>query len=407
MPAVQSEELPDADGDPMRVRLLGENFIMFRDTSGRVGLLANSCTHRGASLFYARNEEDGLCCMYHGWKFGVTGQCVDMPSEPSESNFKDKVRQRSYPCVERAGMIWVDMGSSSPPPPTPDFEWLGLPEDQFVVTLFLRECNWMQALEGDTDTSHHYFLHGRLNPDDEPSLGAYHGDKHSHLEIVHTDYGVVYGAARDENEHTTYWRITQFGFPIFTLFPANGYGSVPGHMWTPIDDAHTMVWTVIWTPSTPIAETSYHSRLIARGDRARLPNTSDWLGRCRMAANKTGDYQIDREVQRTKNFTGIASIPMQDQAVVESMGDIYERANEHLGTSDTMVIQVRRRLIQAAKELRDNGTIPPGVANPEWYRYRSVSGTLPKGESWVDGFGDWMAMRSNEVPAVELHIAER
>jgi len=126
-----------------------------------------------------------------------------------------------------------------------------------------------------------------------------------------------------------------------------------------------------------------------------------------MEANKTNDYQIDREMQRTKTFTGIATIPMQDQAVVESMGDIYERANEHLGTSDTMVIQVRRRLIQAAKDLRDNGTIPPGVANPEWYRYRSVSGTLPKGESWLEGLGDWIWTRTNEVPTVELHVAER
>jgi len=407
MPAIQSAELPDRDGDPVRVRLLGENLIMFRDTSGRIGLLANSCPHRGASLFYGRNEDDGLRCVYHGWKFDVTGRCVDMPSEPDESNFKDKVRQRAYPCVERAGMIWVYMGPRDTPPPLPAFEWAGLPEGQFCVTPFLRECNWMQALEGDIDTSHLYFLHGRLNPEDSPALGVWHSDKHPHLEVVHTDYGIVYGASRDEDEHTTYWRITQFGFPIFTLFPANDDGSVPGHMWTPLDDSHTMVWTVIWNPVMPMSETSYASQEIARGDRAHLPNTSDWLGRWRMQANKRNDYAIDREMQRTKTFTGIATIPMQDQAVVESMGDIYERANEHLGTSDTMVIQVRRRLIQAAKDLRDNGTIPPGVANPEWYRYRSVSGTLPKGESWLEGLGDWIWTRTNEVPTVELHVAER
>jgi len=407
MPAVQSTELADADGDPLRVRLLGENLIMFRDTSGRIGLLANSCTHRGASLFYGRNEENGLRCVYHGWKYDVTGQCVDMPSEPAESNFKDKIKQRSYPCMEKAGMIWAYMGPSSPPPPMPDFEWTGLPDDQYAVTPFLRECNWMQALEGDIDTSHLYFLHGRLNPEDSPALGVYHEDRHPRLEVVHTDYGVVYGAARDEGEHTTYWRITQFGFPIFTLFPMNDDGGVPGHMWTPIDDSHTMVWTIIWNPTKPKSEWSYPSQAIGRGDRDHLPNTSDWLGRWRMEANKTNDYQIDREMQRTKTFTGIATIPMQDQAVVESMGDIYERANEHLGTSDTMVIQVRRRLIQAAKDLRDNGTIPPGVANPEWYRYRSVSGTLPKGESWLEGLGDWIWTHTNEVPTVELHVAER
>jgi phthalate 4,5-dioxygenase oxygenase subunit len=404
MPAIQSAELPDRDGDPVRVRLLGENLIMFRDTSGRIGLLANSCPHRGASLFYGRNEDDGLRCVYHGWKFDVTGRCVDMPSEPDESNFKDKVRQRAYPCVERAGMIWVYMGPRDTPPPLPAFEWAGLPEGQFCVTPFLRECNWMQALEGDIDTSHLYFLHGRLNPEDSPALGVWHSDKHPHLEVVHTDYGIVYGASRDEDEHTTYWRITQFGFPIFTLFPANDDGSVPGHMWTPLDDSHTMVWTVIWNPVMPMSETSYASQEIARGDRAHLPNTSDWLGRWRMQANKRNDYAIDREMQRTKTFTGIATIPMQDQAMVESMGDIYDRTNEHLGTSDTTVIQVRRRLVQAAKDLRENGTTPPGVDNPEWYGFRSVSGTLPKGHSWVEGFGEWMAGRSNQVPTVELHV---
>ena len=407
MPAIQSAELPDPDGDPVRLRLLGENLIMFRDTAGRVGLLANSCPHRGASLFYARNEDGGMRCEYHGWKYDVNGKCVDMPSEPAESNFRDKVRARAYPCVERAGMIWVYMGPREIPPPLPNFEWAGLPESHYSVIPFLRECNWMQALEGDIDTSHLYFLHGRLDPEDPPSVGAWHDDKHPHLEVVHTDYGMVYGASRDEDENTTYWRITQFGFPIFTLFPANDDGSVPGHMWTPLDDSHTMVWTVIWNPVMPMSETSYPSQVIGRGDRAHLPNTTDWLGRWRMQANKTNDYEVDREMQRTKNFTGIATIPMQDQAVVESMGDVYDRTNEHLGTSDTMVIQVRRRLIQAARDLRDHGTIPPGVDNPEWYRFRSASGTLPKGDSWVEGFAEWMAGRSNEVPEVKLRVTDR
>ena len=407
MPAIQSAELPAPDGDPVRLRLLGENLIMFRDTSGRIGLIANACPHRGASLFYGRNEENGLRCVYHGWKFDVSGRCVDMPSEPDESNFKDKIKARAYPCVEKAGMVWVYMGARETPPPMPAFEWTNLSEDQFAVTPFLRECNWMQALEGDIDTSHLYFLHGRLSPEDSPALGVWHNDKHPHLEVVKTEYGLVYGAARDEDENSTYWRITQFGFPIFTLFPMNEDGGVPGHMWTPLDDSHTMVWTVIWNPTLTKSDWAYSSLGIARGDRAHLPNTTDWLGRWRMEANRTNDYQIDREMQRTKNFTGIATIPMQDQAVVESMGDIYDRTNEHLGTSDTMVIQVRRRLVQAAKDLRDNGTIPPGVDNPEWYGFRSVSGTLPKGDSWVEGFGEWMAGRSNKVPTVELHVTER
>jgi phenylpropionate dioxygenase-like ring-hydroxylating dioxygenase large terminal subunit len=407
MPALQSHELADADGDPMRLRLLGENLIAWRDTSGRVGMFANACPHRGASLFFARNEDNGLRCVYHGWKFDVTGACVDTPSEPPESNFKTKVRARSYPCVEQAGMIWVYMGPRETPPPLPSLEWMGLSDAQWSVTPFLRECNWVQALEGDIDTSHLYFLHGRLNPDDPPNFGVYHDDKHPHLEVVHTDYGIVYGASRDEDEATTYWRITQFAFPIHSLFPANADGSVPGHMWVPLDDENTLVWTMIWNPSLAIAETSLASQAIARGDRAHLPNTTDWLGRWRMQANKRNDYEIDRDLQRTKTFTGIPTIPMQDQAVTESMGETTDRTHEHLGTSDSMLIQVRRRLIRAAEALRDHGTIPPGVDNPEWYTIRSASGTLPKGESWFEGFGDWLNARSNTVPEVNLRVPER
>ena len=407
MPVAQSAELPDADGDPKRVRVLSEDLIMFRDTHERVGLIANSCPHRGASLFYGRNEEGGLRCVYHGWKWDVRGACVDMPSEPPESNFKTKVHARAYPCVEKGGMIWAYMGSRENPPPLPGLEWLGLADGQYAVTPHLRECNWVQALEGDIDTSHLYFLHGRLDPDDSPALGVWHSDKTPHLEVVHPDYGIVYGASREEDPQTIYWRITQFAFPIHTFFPTNTDGAVPGHIWLPVDDYNTIVWTVIFHPTLQMSETSYASQGIARGDRGWLPNTTDWLGRWRMDVDRKNDYGIDREMQRTKTFTGIRSIPLQDQVVTESMGDIYKRTDEHLGTSDSMLIQVRRRLIRAAQALRDHGTVPPGVDNPDWYRIRSGSGTLPKGESWLEGFGDWLNGRSNEVPETNLRYAER
>src|ERR671924_877367 len=107
IPALMSSELPAPDGPPLRVRLLGENLIAFRTTSGSVGLLAHACPHRGASLFFGRNEAEGIRCVYHGWKFDVTGRCVDMPSEPPESTFRDKVRATTYPCVERKDVVWA------------------------------------------------------------------------------------------------------------------------------------------------------------------------------------------------------------------------------------------------------------------------------------------------------------
>ena len=165
-PVMRSSDLPERDSSPERIRLLGEDLVILRDTSGRVGLMAENCSHRGCSLFYGRNEEDGIRCIYHGWKYDVTGQCVDMPNEPAASNFKTKVRQRAYPCIEAGGMVWTYMGPRETPPPLPDLEWMSVPESHRRLTPFQRECNWVQALEGDIDTSHLYFLHGRLNPDD-------------------------------------------------------------------------------------------------------------------------------------------------------------------------------------------------------------------------------------------------
>ena len=404
MPVMASDELPAPDGDPMRVRLLGEDLVIFRATSGRIGLFAENCSHRGASLFFGRNENDGLRCVYHGWMYDVTGRCVDMPSEPPESNFRDKVRQRAYPCEERGGMVWTYMGPREEPPPLPDLEWMSLPASHRRFAPFMRECNWFQALEGDIDTSHLFFLHGRLNKEDSPALGLYHTDKHPRLEVVKTDYGVVYGANREEDPQTTYWRITQYMLPIHTLFPANPDGTVPGHMWVPLDDEHTMVWIIAWNPATPMDEVTMMSRSLATGAGVLnfLPATSDGLGRWRSEANRQTDYFVDRKAQREQTFTGIPTIPLQDQAVTESMGPIYNRTQEHLGTSDGMVIQVRRRAIEAAKALAEHGVTPPCVDNPEAYRVRSASATLPKGVPWIEALDGWLHARTIEIPEVVL-----
>ena len=171
LPALLSEELPAPDCAPVRVRLLGEDLVAFRDTEGRVALLGPYCAHRGAPLYYGRNEENGLRCVYHGWKFDVTGQCVDMPSEPADSNFKDKVRVKSYPTREWGGVIWAYMG---PPERVPDrppvLEWGLVDADHRRVVKNFQECNYLQALEGDIDTAHVSWLHSSLKP--QPNLGV-------------------------------------------------------------------------------------------------------------------------------------------------------------------------------------------------------------------------------------------
>lgn len=387
LPALYTAELPP-DGAPLRIRLLGEDLIAFRDTSGRPGVIAEACPHRGASMFFGRNEEDGLRCVYHGWKFDVGGACVDMPNEPAESNFKHKIKARSYAAADYGDVVWVYLGHRDTPPALPMFEWGLVPEGQrHHERRGVRNCNWLQGLEGDIDTSHLYFLHGRLKVEDPPHFGVYHPDKAPKLEVIDTPYGVMYAARRVEDEQHIYWRTTQFLFPCFAMFPAQDDGVVPSHIWVPIDDHHTLYWGLTWHPykaypQSMFAPATGMGRFLPTQHGRFYPDSWSEYG----LAN---DYHIDREAQRTKNYTGIANITLQDAAMTDGMGPILDRTREHLGTSDSTVIRVRRRLIQAARALRDQGTIPPCVDDAGLYRQRSCSIILHKTQDWVTTLADW------------------
>ena len=215
----------------MRVLLLGEQLIAFRDSNGKVGLLANHCPHRGASLFFGRNEESGIRCVYHGWKFDVSGACIDMPNEPAESDFRTKVRAVGYPCQERGGIVWTYLGPRAEPPPLPDLEPNMLPDEQVVVTAIQRDCNWLQGLEGDIDTSHLGFLHlGAIDPENtRPGTFQHYTvkDRAPRYSVVDTEYGAMYGAYRPADAGRLYWRIAQFLFPFYAMIPDRGAGT-PG-----------------------------------------------------------------------------------------------------------------------------------------------------------------------------------
>ena len=406
VPVFMSSELPTPDSPPQRVRILGEDLIGFRATSGAVGLVANACPHRGASLFFGRNEEDGLRCVYHGWKFDVAGACVDMPSEPAESNFKNKVRAHAYPTQERNGVVWAYMGTrtGSDLPALPDIEPNMVPEKGTHVEKALRDCNWVQGLEGDIDTSHLAFLHlgGNKLEDAKPGTFDYYtiADKAPRYDVVETEFGTSYGAYRPAEADTYYWRVAHFLFPFYTMIPTGLLGmQILVRAWVPADDDHMMFWSFA-VPST-LAFNNTTAGQGAQGDaeaaknaagkappkRQRpgfdyLPDESHWLGKFRLAQNRANDYLIDREAQRTTSYTGIPGIHQQDQAITESMGTIYERTQEHLGTSDAMVIRTRRRMIKAAKALAEDGTLPPGVDDPSIYRYRSGGVILPRSADW-------------------------
>ena len=384
VPAMLSSELPRPDCPPVRVMLLGEKLIAFRDTQGRVGLLDSFCPHRGASLFFGRNDECGLRCVYHGWKFDVEGTCVDMPSEPPESNFKSKVRATAYPCRERGGVVWAYLGPRQEPPPLPDLEINQLPEGHATVTAIQRECSWLQALEGDIDTAHIGFLHFGSERAEDQVEGTFRyyvmKDRAPRYAVLDTDYGSMYGAYRPAGPGQQYWRIAQFLLPFFTMPPTGLLGrQIIGRAWVPMDDTHTLYFGM----STPRAPGEASTPAIA--DARPGPNGTGWYDRFRLDADETNDYGLDRERQaRDVEYSGIAGVHLQDQAITESMGPIYDRTKEHLGSSDAMVIRVRRRLIAAARALAESGATPPGVDRPEAYRQRSGGVILDEGADWVE-----------------------
>ena len=409
LPAVRADELPAPDCPPVRIKLLGEELIAFRTTSGAVGLIQNACPHRGASLFFGRNEEEGLRCVYHGWKFDVTGACVDMPSEPAESNFRTKVRARAYPCIERNGIIWAYMGPRERDnlPPLPDIEANLLNRDPLKINVLMRACNWMQGIEGELDTVHAAFLHfgsAKLEDQAPGSFNFYHIKQRDGRFVVRdTDFGASYGCYRPAEDDTYYWRIAHVLFPFYAVPPQGALESkVQMNAYVPMDDEHTLQWEIFVNVEEAVRRGSFGTEMAgstAREEQARtenqanrrpgsvyLPQSSGWYGRFRLDQDLSNDYMVDREAQRTgKSFSGIPGVRQQDMAVTETMGPIYNRTNEHLGTTDSMIIRARRKWIATARALEEQGILPPGVDAPALYRQRSGEVLLPRSVDWWAG----------------------
>ena len=306
-----------------------------------------------------------------------------MPSEPAENNFKQKVQAVVYPCVERGGLIWSYLGPRQTPPPLPELEPNMSPGCSIQV--YQRECNWMQALEGDIDTGHTVFLHlGSVDPTEvPPGTWAEYAlrDRSARYEVTETDSGVMYGARRPAEADTVYWRIANFLFPFYAMVPTGVLGmEVRARAWVPMDDGHTLAMTI----SRDARPAGRNAGRQVVGPPETLPNTTDWYGRFRCVATANNDYLVDRKMQQTTSYTGIGSIFLQDQAVTESMGPVYDRTQERLGTSDMMIVRTRKRLIDAAKALRDTGQVPPGVDNPGVYAVRSGGVVLPRGADWIE-----------------------
>ena len=388
VPARLSSELPEPDCPPVRVKLLGEELVAFRDTQNRVGLLSEFCPHRLTSMFFGRNEEGGLRCVYHGWKFDVSGNCMDMMNEPPHSDYPSKIKTTSYPVVEMGGVIWAYLGPVEKQPPYPKFEWTQVPESHRLVTKVWQECNWLQALEGGIDTAHAPILHRRISetttrPGISINTSLVRGEPPK-VEVDRTDYGYRYAGIRDVGDKGNLIRGYHYVMPFHQLRPLQFglQGQEPrqliaGHVWVPMDDENCMIYNWVYNyAGQPLTDADREEEVqLGRGP-------GEMLADFRTRRNKSNDWMIDREVQKNETFTGIEGINTQDQAIQESMGPIVARTLEILSASDIAIVVARRMLISAASTVADGGD-PPGIGE-SYYRVRAIDAILSKDVDWKD-----------------------
>ena len=382
LPALRADEVPRPDCVPVRVRLLGEDLVAFRDSSGCVGLLDEYCPHRSASLVLGRNEENGLRCIYHGWKFEVGGRCSDIPSEPAGSTFKDRVRAKSYPVVEKGGIIWAFLGPDDALPEEPDFEFLQVSAAQRMTTKAIQETNYLQALEGTLDSGHLSFLHQGnfarqyVKSNEGPSFLAAATAPEFH--ITETSYGMMVGSKRALPDGRAYWRMTQFVLPALTFIPPNGDNARNVLAFVPIDDATTLSWAISWQPVRPIDDDERERLRSGIGVHPKLiPGTFF------PEVNPGNGFLQNRELQASgASYTGIPGIAAQDLAVQQSAGRIVDRTKEHLASSDRGIIETRRLLEEGARDV-GNGQRPKGL-DGDRHTVRSASFVTSPNESWGD-----------------------
>jgi phthalate 4,5-dioxygenase len=411
IPVAQSDEVA-ADGDPLRLMVLGEPLIAFRDTSGRLGVLDHRCPHRCASLFFGRNEKNGIRCIYHGWKFDVDGNCLEMANVPPHQDFKEKIKAKSYRTIERYGVIWLYMGERAEAPPFPDFELNDLAGDEISVRIIQQEYNWLQGLENDIDTSHFGFLHlGGVDPAEMvpgDTLTYLATDRTPQFQIEETPLGLMYGAYRPADAANTHWRLAQFIVPFWVIPPAGMLADqIMYKGYIPMDDTHTLVITVNRATmgrmrtrlksgaEIPGLGTSFDAGI------EYLPNTTDWFGRYRLKNNADNDWLIDREKQRHGGvLSGIYGLSVQDAAVGGMMGPIADRTCEALAPSDAMIARCRRKLLLLAAAFQEDRTMKlPGVDEPRVYRgHRAGNFVAPKGQPFRDAYEEQMRRHANTAP---------
>jgi phenylpropionate dioxygenase-like ring-hydroxylating dioxygenase large terminal subunit len=384
IPAIHAREIAERDGPPVRVEIMGEKLVAFRDSKGQIGVIDEFCAHRSVSLWFGRNEECGLRCPYHGWKYDVTGQCVDLPSEPDESGVKQGIKLKSYPAIEQGDVIWIYMGPPQLKPAPPALEWTLVAPERRFVSKRLQESNYLQAIEGGIDSSHVSFLHsGELNTDplfkgsraNEYNLN----DRMPFFDVVDFEGGLLIGARRNADEGRYYWRITPWIMPWHTIIPPRAGHPLGAHVWVPIDDEHCWAWSINYHPNRALTAAERKAMAEGAGIHVKyVPGTFIPL------ANRSNDYLVDRAQQkRGRSYSGVEGIAMQDASLQESMGAIQDRTREHLCLTDKGIVATRSRLLRAAKANREGKPVP--ALDPAQQRVRSCAIELPAGQHYKDG----------------------
>ena len=398
-PVALSAQLPEPDCTPLRVQVLGEKLLAFRDTQGRVGLVDPVCPHRGADLYYGRNEDCGLRCVFHGWKFGADGKAMDLPNVAPDSNYHRDMTIKAYPTREYGGIVWGYLGPDAwgdKVPEVPRLEFGDLPETHRFVTKKRQECNWAQAIEGALDTSHFSFLHmpapsvpSNENPDapaDEQRLAWIRRDPMPRFSIQAHDVGFVVGGARQAGGKDIYWRMAQFALPSHSTTPSTLPGeNYFGYTFVPITDTACWIYTYVWNPDRPLTD---HERGQLQGGHGVVAEVGPDYQPLR---NKTNEYLLNRMDQKTKTFTGVQGVAEQDAMIQESQGAIADRTREHLTATDAAIVRFRRTMLAGAKALAD-GNPPQAPWHHESYRLRSGSWIASEGtpfeEIMKERFGD-------------------
>jgi len=383
-PVALADEL-EADRPLRPVRLMGQEYILFRDDNGKVGFIDRFCPHRGADLAFGRLEDGGLRCPFHGWLFDADGQCLETPAEPEGSRLCQAIRQPSYPVMERNG-IWFAYIGDGEVPAFPEFDCFVAAASHTFAFTGLIECNWLQALEVGIDPAHASYLH-RFFEDEDPGesygkqfRGASIGSEFPMTKILReferpdieyedTNYGMRIKALRELDESSTHVRITNLYFPQAFVIPLSSEMSIT--QWhVPIDDYHCY-WYAIFTSFTdPV------NRQEMRAQRLELYELPDYRSR----KNRHNNYGYDPEEQETQTYTGMGfDINVHDQWAVESLGRIQDRTREHLGTTDKVISAYRRLLLKSIKQVAE-GENPLMVLSPQ--QAESVTGPAV-----LDGIG--------------------